>query len=108
MNPEQEQLQRLLRAAARAPQPEAPRVLFGFATRTLAQWRNERQAGDLVATRVCWMAVLSAFCLTVAAGVFTYSGWDAKPQAVQLIEQLTSAGSQLALNSIGDPVRNLP
>lgn len=46
MNREEHPLDRLLRSAARAPQPVRAALPFGQETRIRAAWRSERSAGE--------------------------------------------------------------
>ena len=74
MNPIDEKLNRLLRAAAGAPRPAAGEAPFGLATRVVAGWRaaGHPDGGDFL---LVWFrrAALCACVLTLAGLVWNYS-----------------------------------
>jgi hypothetical protein len=66
-------LDRLLRSAGRAPQPDAE-VPFGFETRVVAEWRSGRRGGSDLAdlSRFLRGAGALACAVLVIAGAATY------------------------------------
>ena len=68
-------LDRLLRAAADAPQPESAEAPFGFETRVVALWRSEHLAngtGLRTFTRMFRGVVASALLVTICASAGAY------------------------------------
>lgn len=98
MSAQEEQLARLLRAAAKAPPAALPSVPFGFATRTLAHWQSTHRDGDIAVAKVCHRAVLCAFAAAVVASAFAWPDLTSTPQSARFIEQLSVAASRTALH----------
>ncbi len=98
MNAEEEQVSRLLRAAAKVTPAGMPPAPFGFATRTLAHWQSERRDGDLAVARVCRRAVLCALSAAMVAGIFASPYLTAKSDSTQYVGQLSVAAGRLALH----------
>jgi hypothetical protein len=72
MNLPERQLDRLLRAAAGAPQALPEETPFGFATRVLAAWRAQGKAELVVVSRLLRRVVLLSLgvMLLASAGVY--------------------------------------
>jgi hypothetical protein len=98
MNAEEEQVSRLLRAAAKVTPAGMPPAPFGFATRTLAHWQSERRDGDLAVVRVCRRAVLCALSAAMLAGIFASPYLTAKSDSTQYVGRLSVAAGRLALH----------
>ncbi len=93
MNSLDHKLDRLLKAAAKAPRPAADEAPFGMATRVLAEWRAPAQpdAGDFL---LVWFrrAALCACALTLAGLVWNYGASASPGGAEQVADAAMSAG----------------
>ncbi len=79
-------LQRLLQAAARAPEEELPNEMpFGFDTRVLAQWRATR-GGELAELRHLLRRVIALSLVVIALG--GAGAWHELSQPEELGENL--------------------
>ncbi len=75
MKPIDQQLDRLLRAAARAPQAEAPPVSLATEMRALAAYRHRSHEAAAMALQRTWRVGLATACAT--AVVAMAAGWFA-------------------------------
>jgi hypothetical protein len=73
MNPTEDQLNRLLRAASRAPKPETRAALFALESRVIAGWRasSQSESGELLVA-LCRRAAVFACCLALASLAWNY------------------------------------
>ncbi len=69
-----EQLDRLLRGAARAPQPGETDAPYGFSARMVARWQNGADTGPMLDI-AAWLtrAVVGAFAVMVLSAVIHFS-----------------------------------
>jgi hypothetical protein len=76
-----QQLTRLFRAAAAAPQPELEQPSFGLESRIIAQWRLGRVPADWLEwpTLLFRRAAACAFLLALLAFAWTYSELSEPP-----------------------------
>jgi hypothetical protein len=73
MNPSEDQLDRLLKAASRAPRPETRAAMFALETRVIGGWRGSSRAdsGELLVA-LCRRAAVFACCLALASLAWNY------------------------------------
>lgn len=94
MNPVDKQLDRLLKAAARAPRPVAGAV-FGLETRVLAHWRAalRNEGGEFLVT---WFrrATICAVILAVASVAWNYHDAGGRSSAELVADSAMGIGME--------------
>jgi hypothetical protein len=93
MNPTEDQLNRLLKAASRAPRTETRAAMFALETRVIAGWRASSQAesGEMLVA-LCRRAAVFACCLALAS-----LAWNYHALARQSGDELAAAESSMRI-----------
>ena len=73
MNSPENQLDRLLKAASRAPRPETRAAMFALETRVIGGWRasSPAESGEMLVA-LCRRAAVFACCLALASLAWNY------------------------------------
>ena len=74
MNPIDQSLRRLFKAAATAPKPIADSMPFGFATGVLARWRSRPDENEFALARLFRRAILCAGLVMILSIVWGSQG----------------------------------
>ena len=93
MNPAGDQLNRLLRAASRAPRSETRAAMFALETRVIAGWRaSSRAEGGEMLVALCRRAAVFACCLALAS-----LAWNYRELKGQTGDELAAAESSMRI-----------
>ena len=93
MNPTEDQLNRLLKAASQAPKAETRAAMFALETRVIAGWRASSQAesGEMLVA-LCRRAAVFACCLALVS-----LAWNYRELKAQGGDELAAAESSMRI-----------